>query len=64
MMRDEVSIMDQMEPKIEQEAPEVLAPEQEKYVPRPKWQVAMAWIGLAIMVIGIALYYYYIATKY
>ena len=56
--------MDQMEPKIEQEAPEVLAPEREKYVPRPKWQVAMAWIGLAIMVIGIALYYYYIATKY
>ena len=64
MMRGEVSIMDQMEPKIEQEAPEVLAAEQEKYVPRPKWQVAMAWIGLAIMVIGIALYYYYIATKY
>ena len=39
MMRGEVSIMDQMEPKIEQEAPEVLAPEQEKYVPRPNHEV-------------------------
>ncbi len=58
--------MDQIEPKIdldESEAP-VIGQEAEKYVPRPKWQVAMAWIGLAIMAIGIALYYYYIATKY
>ena len=55
--------MDPMEPKTEQEAPE-LAPEQEPYVPRPKWQIAMAWIGLAIMIVGILLYYYYIATKY
>ena len=56
--------MEPMEPKTDLEAPEVIVPEQEKYVPRPKWQVALAWIGLAIMVIGIALYYYYIATKY
>ena len=57
-------IMESMEPKTDQQAPEVVEPEQEKYVPRPKWQIAMAWIGLVIMAIGIALYYYYIATKY
>ena len=56
--------MEPMEPKTDLEAPEVIATEQDKYVPRPKWQVALAWIGLAIMLIGIALYYYYIATKY
>jgi|GEM_PF-3122569 hypothetical protein len=56
--------MESMEPKTDQQAPEVVEPEQEKYVPRPKWQIAMAWIGLVIMAIGIALYYYYIATKY
>ena len=58
MMKGEVSFM---EPKNEQDLPEQ---EKEVYVPRPKWQVAMAWIGLVIMAIGIALYYYYIATKY
>ena len=56
--------MESLEPKTNQEAPEGIESEQEKYVPRPKWQVAMAWIGLAIMAIGIALYYYYIAKKY
>ena len=55
--------MDSIEPKIEQETPEI-EPEKEIYVPRPKWQVALAWIGLVIMAIGIILYYYYIATKY
>ena len=58
--------MEPKEPKIERNDPEApeLEPEQEVYVPRPKWQVAMAWIGLVIIVIGIILYYYYIATKY
>ena len=55
--------MESMEPKTPQETPEI-EPEKEVYVPRPKWQVAMAWIGLVIIVIGIILYYYYIATKY
>ena len=66
MMDDEVSMMDQMEPKTNPEAPEapVYEPEQEKYVPRPKWQIAMAWSGLVIVVVGVILYYYYIATKY
>ena len=55
--------MESNEPKTPQEAPEI-EPEKEPYVPRPKWQVAMAWIGIAIMVISILLYYYYIGTKY
>ncbi len=39
-------------------------PEEEKevYVPRPKWQIIGAWIGVAIMVVGFLLYCYQIAT--
>ena len=33
----------------------------EAYNPRPGWQVWAARIGLAIVIIGIALYYYHIA---
>lgn len=32
------------------------------YVPRPKWQVWAARIGLVIMIICIALYYWHIAS--
>ena len=66
MMDIEVSIMDPIEPKTDLEAPDVpdVEPEKDVYVPRPKWQVAMAWIGIVIMVISILLYYYYIGTKY
>ena len=32
------------------------------YKVRPKWQVVAAWVGLAIVTVGIALYYYHIAT--
>ena len=31
------------------------------YVPRPLWQRVMAWIGLAIVITGVILYYYHIA---
>ena len=37
-------------------------PEQEHYVPRPMWQRVAAWIGLAIVVTGVILYYIQIAT--
>jgi hypothetical protein len=40
-------------------------PEQELkqvYVPRPAWQVWGARIGLAVVIISIALYYWYIAS--
>ena len=32
------------------------------YKPRPKWQIVVAWIGLALMVTCVALYYYHIAN--
>lgn len=31
------------------------------YTPRPVWQIVMAWIGLGIMALSIALYYIQIA---
>lgn len=36
--------------------------EKEHYVPRPRWQIAAAWVGLAIVIAGVILYYYNIAT--
>lgn len=35
---------------------------QEHYVPRPAWQRAAAWVGLAIVIAGVILYYIQIAT--
>ncbi len=32
------------------------------YTPRPKWQIVAAWVGVAIMVVAVALYYYHIAN--
>ena len=40
-------------------------PEQEpreSYTPRPTWQVWLARIGLVIMIISVALYYWHIAS--
>ena len=34
----------------------------EGYTPRPAWQVWAARIGLAIMIISVALYYWHIAS--
>ena len=34
------------------------------YVPRPRWQIVGAWILLLVMILGIALYYYWIAHRY
>ena len=28
-------------------------PEQKPYVPRPKWQVVMAWVLLGIVILGV-----------
>ena len=48
-------------PELEQEVP---AYEEEKpvYVPRPKWQIALAWVGIAIVLAGFGIYLYHIAT--
>ena len=35
---------------------------QEPYVPRPKWQVAAAWVGLAVF-LGILVMYYGLMFK-
>lgn len=32
-----------------------------RYQPRPKWQLALAWVGFAIMLVCVALYYMHIA---
>jgi len=41
---------------------EVAELQPESYRPRPKWQIAAAWVGLAIVIAGVILYYYHIAT--
>ena len=41
---------------------EPILTEETGYRPRPKWQIVAAWIGLAVMVVGVALYYIHIAT--
>lgn len=53
-------------PETEAETPEQMPQEQpkERYVPRPKWQLVLAWILLVLMVIGVAGYYYWIAYRY
>ena len=35
---------------------------QSSYTPRPRWQVWAARVGLVIMLISIALYYWHIAS--
>lgn len=37
-------------------------PDAPKYTPRPKWQIVAAWIGLVVMGLCIALYYWHIAS--
>ena len=47
---------------MEENFDEVLEPEQEHYTPRPAWQIAAAWVGIAVMIICIILYYWHIAS--
>ena len=39
-------------------------PQEQRYVPRPRWQIVLAWILLILMVVGVAGYYYWIAHRY
>ena len=43
---------------------EVFEEENQKpaYTPRPKWQIILAWIGVAIMVASVIMYYWQIAS--
>ena len=34
------------------------------YVPRPKWQIIGAWVLLGAVILGVILYYYWIAYRY
>ena len=48
---------------------EKLTPENQEenkplYIPRPKWQIVLAWVALIVFLIGVALYYFQIAYKY
>ena len=49
------------EPEIEA-LPELTS--EDVYTPRPRWQRILAWIMCAILIAGIALYYYWIMYKY
>ena len=48
----------------EQNTQQKQSPQQEQpvYVPRPKWQIWAARLGLVIMIISVILYYIHIAT--
>ena len=39
-------------------------PEQEEYIPRPRWQVWGARIGLVFMIVAVLLYYWSIANPF
>lgn len=34
------------------------------YKPRPKWQIAIAWVLLVLVIIGVAGWYYWIAFPF
>lgn len=39
-------------------------PPAQRYVPRPKWQIIMAWVLVAVMVVAVISYYFWIAYRY
>ena len=51
---------DEMEEVTEELNSEVL--KKDSYVPRPKWQIIAAWIGVGIVAVGFLLYCWQIAT--
>ena len=50
-----------MEEQIELEENQVVQ-EEPGYEPRPVWQRVTAWVGLAIVIAGVVLYYIHIAN--
>ena len=53
-IEEEIPVLEEEVPAFEEEAP--------VYVPRPKWQIVLAWVGAAIVLIGFGTYLYHIAT--
>jgi hypothetical protein len=52
MEENRIETMEDSTPEV-QEAP--------AYKPRPAWQIGAAWVGLAIVITGVILYYIHIA---
>ena len=46
-----------MEEERVEEHPEEALPEQPHYVPRPKWQILLAWLALGAFILVLVLYY-------
>ena len=64
MQRTLIPTMDEQKKSPQTEPDETAVPNQEPYVPRPKWQIVAAWFFLILMVLGTILYYYWIAYRY
>ncbi len=54
--------MEKKENKRSQELP--TQEETSEYTPRPRWQILLAWVALAIFITGVILYYAQIMHKY
>lgn len=50
---------DNRTPNPEEQIPDPLESEKDVYTPRPRWQIVLAWIALAIFVTGVVLYHYH-----
>lgn len=35
-----------------------------QYIPRPRWQIALAWVLLVVTLFAVGFYYYWIAYRY
>ena len=55
MENEELDKQDQQDQQDQQDLPP-----RESYNPRPVWQVAAAWVGLAVMILSLILYFRYI----
>lgn len=51
-------------PQPEEQLPEEMTKPTPRYVPRPRWQIALAWVLLIVMLFAVGFYYYWIAYRY
>ena len=59
-MGNEVRTMiDDKNPIVEEQTPDPTESEKDVYTPRPRWQIILAWVALAIFVTGVILYHYH-----
>ncbi len=43
----------------EDQVPDPMESEKDVYTPRPRWQIILAWVALAIFLTGVFLYHYH-----